>query len=40
VNTGSASFIRLQQNTVGLGIGKIRVRIFGTLLEAPSATPV
>jgi hypothetical protein len=40
VNAGAASFVRLQQNTVGLGTGKIRVRVFGTMLEAPSATPV
>lgn len=37
VNTGSASYIRLQQNTAGLGSGLIRVRVFGTLLSAPSA---
>lgn len=40
VNTSSASYVRLQQNTVGLGSGKIRVRVFGNLLEAQSATPV
>jgi hypothetical protein len=40
INTTTASYIRLQQNTAGLGTGKIRVRIFGTLLEAPVATPV
>lgn len=40
INAGAVSYIRLQQNTVGLGNGKIRVRIFGTLLEAPVATPV
>lgn len=40
VNAGAASYVRLQQNTAGLGNGKIRVRVFGTLLEAPSATPV
>lgn len=37
VNTTTASYIRLQQNTAGLGSGRIRVRVFGTLLEAPSA---
>lgn len=37
VNTTSASFIRLQQNTAALGSGLIRVRVFGTLLAAPSA---
>ena len=40
INTTSASYIRLQQNTAGLGTGKIRVRVFGTLVEAPAATPV
>lgn len=40
VNTSSASYVRLQQNTAGLGNGKLRVRVFGTLLEAQSATPV
>ena len=37
VNTSSASYIRLQQNTAALGSGLIRVRVFGTLLAAPSA---
>lgn len=37
VNTTSATYIRLQQNTAGLGAGKIRVRVFGTIVEAPSA---
>lgn len=36
VNTGSASAIRLQQNTAGLGTGKIRVRVWLTVFEAPS----
>ena len=40
VNTTSATAIALQQNTAGLGNGKIRVRLFCTLLEAQSATPV
>jgi hypothetical protein len=37
INTTSASYIRLQQNTAALGSGLIRVRVFGTLLAAPSA---
>ena len=37
INTTTASYIRLQQNTAALGSGKIRVRVFGTLLESPSA---
>jgi hypothetical protein len=40
VNTGSASYVRILQSTAGLGSGKLRIRVFGTLLEAPSATPV
>jgi hypothetical protein len=37
INTTTASYIRLQQNTAALGSGLIRVRVFGTLLAAPSA---
>jgi len=37
INTTAASYIRLQQNTAALGSGLIRVRVFGTLLAAPSA---
>lgn len=37
INTTTASYIRLQQNTAALGSGKLRVRIVGTMLEAPSA---
>jgi hypothetical protein len=37
INTSSASYVRLQQNTAALGSGLIRVRVFGTLLAAPSA---
>ena len=37
INTTSASYVRLQQNTAALGSGLIRVRVFGTLLAAPSA---
>lgn len=36
INTTTASYVRLQQNTAGLGNGLIRVRVFGTLYEAPS----
>lgn len=37
INTGTASFIRLQFNTAALGSGWLRVRVFGTLLQAPSS---
>lgn len=37
VNTGSATAIRLLQSTAGLGSGKLRVRVWFTLLEAPAA---
>lgn len=36
VNTGSATTIRLQINTAGVGAGKFRVRVFGEFLAAPS----
>lgn len=38
VNTGTASAVRLLQSTAGLGTGKIRVRVWLTLLEAPLGT--
>lgn len=37
VNTSSASYIRVQQNTAALGSGIVRIRVFGTLIAAPSA---
>jgi hypothetical protein len=37
VNTSSASYIRVQQNTAALGSGIVRVRVFGTLIAAASA---
>lgn len=37
VNTGTASAVRLLISTAALGTGLIRVRVFGTLLESPSA---
>lgn len=40
VNTGSATGIRLQINTAGVGQGRFRVRVWLTLLDAPSGTPV
>lgn len=40
VNTGSATTMRLQINTAGVGQGKFRVRVWATLLGAPSGTPV
>lgn len=36
VNTGAASTLRVQINTVGVGAGKFRVRVFGEFLAAPS----
>jgi hypothetical protein len=36
VNAGSASAVRLLQSTAGLGTGKLRIRIWLTLLEAPA----
>ena len=36
VNTGSASTLRVQINTAGVGAGKFRVRVFGEMLAAPS----
>lgn len=38
VNTSSASSVRLLQSTAGLGTGKIRVRVWLTILEAPNGT--
>jgi len=37
INTTTASFIRVLQGTAALGTGRYRIRIFGTLLEAPDA---
>lgn len=37
VNTTSASYIRVQQNTAALGAGIVRVRVFGKVLSAASA---
>lgn len=37
VNTTAASYVRVQQNTVALGSGLIRVRVFGKVLAAASA---
>lgn len=37
VNTSSASTLRLQINTAGVGAGRFRVRVFAELLAAPSA---
>jgi len=34
LTTSSASSLTLQQNTAGLGNGKLRVRIFGTYLDS------
>jgi hypothetical protein len=36
VNAGSASAVRLQINTVGVGTGRFRVRVFGDMLTAAS----
>lgn len=40
INTGSATTMRLQINTAGVGAGKFRVRVWATLLASPSGTPV
>lgn len=40
VNTGSASAVRLLIGAAGVGDGKFRVRVWGTLLDSPSGTPV
>lgn len=37
VNTTSASYVRVQQNTAALGSGLVRVRVFGKVLSAASA---
>lgn len=37
VNTGTATAIRGQINTVGVGNGKFRIRVWATMLSAPSA---
>lgn len=37
VSTTTSNFVKLQFNTAALGSGKIRVRVFGKLIEAPSA---
>jgi len=37
VNTGTASYVRLLQSTAALGNGLLRVRVFGTIVEAPSS---
>lgn len=34
ITAGSASSLTLQQNTVGLGTGKLRVRIFGEYMDS------
>lgn len=40
VNTSSATTVKLQINTAGVGQGKFRVRIWGILLDAPNGTPI
>jgi hypothetical protein len=37
VNTTTASYVRVQQNTVALGSGLVRVRVFGKVVSAASA---
>lgn len=37
VNTTTASYVRVQQNTVALGSGIVRVRVFGKVVSAASA---
>ena len=38
INTTASGFVKLQVLTGGAGAGKYRVRVFGRILEAPSAT--
>ena len=40
VNTGTATTVKAQINTAGVGAGKFRIRLWATLLAAPSGTPV
>jgi hypothetical protein len=40
ISTTTSNFVKLQFGTVGAGIGKYRVRVFGRFLEAPSAAAV
>jgi hypothetical protein len=37
INTGTASFVRVSQGGAALGTGRLRVRVFGLMLAAPSA---
>lgn len=37
ISGASSTFVKLQFSTAALGTGKVRVRVFGRLLEAPSA---
>lgn len=37
ISTTTSNFVKLQFGTAGVGSGKFRVRVFGRLLEAPSA---
>lgn len=38
INTTASGFVKMQSWTGGAGAGKYRVRVFGRILEAPSAT--
>lgn len=38
INTAASGFVKMQVLTGGAGAGKYRVRVFGRILEAPSAT--
>jgi hypothetical protein len=38
INTTASGFVKMQVLTGGAGAGKYRVRVFGRILEAPSAT--
>jgi hypothetical protein len=40
ISTTTSNFVKLQFSTAAAGSGKYRVRVFGRLLEAPSAALV
>lgn len=37
ISTTTSNFLKLQFGTAGAGTGRYRVRVFGTVIEAPSA---
>ena len=40
ISGASSTFVKLQFSTAALGTGKVRVRVYGRLIEAPSAALV